>query len=133
MASKKTAAKTDTTPTEPANTSAPTAGEPAEVSATGAAQAAPHVETESAPPATPTVATSETSPEGGEKATDDGAAQGDNLVVTHLVVRSLVPGFRRGGRAWPAEEVKVSVDEFSDEQLKQLMMEPLLNVLPVAE
>ena len=134
MASKKTAPKTaPAKTTEPTNTSAPTAGENAEVSATGAASAAPQVETKSAPSATPTVTTSETPPAGGSAPTNNDAAKSVGQVVTHLVVHSLVPGFRRGGRAWLTDEVKVSVDDFSAEQLKQIMTEPLLNVLPVAE
>lgn len=128
MASKKTAVKTaPAKTTEPANTSAPKAGENAEVSAAGAGQPAPKAETTSAPSATPTVTTSETPPSGGTDASKS------DPVVTHLVVHSMVPGFRRGGRAWPADEVKVSVDDFSPEQLRQIMTEPLLNVLPVAE
>lgn len=84
--------------TDPANTSAPAAGELADVSAT-----------------------------------NDAAGQNAEPVVTHLLVRSLAPGFRRGGRAWPAEEIEVSVDDFSAEQLDQIMAEPMLNVMPVAE
>ena len=130
MASRKPAAQQTT---EPANTSAPAAGELADVSATGAGQPVPLVETESASPATPTVTASEASPDGGEAATNDAAGQNAEPVVTHLLVRSLVPGFRRGGRAWPTEEVKVAVDDFSVEQLDQIMAEPMLNVMPVAE
>ena len=53
--------------------------------------------------------------------------------VDKLVVRSLSAGFRRAGRAWPAEEVTVSADEFTAEQIEQLLAEPMLVVLPVAE
>ncbi|MEW5893376.1 MAG: HI1506-related protein [Pseudomonadota bacterium] len=52
--------------------------------------------------------------------------------VDKLVVRSLSAGFRRAGRAWPAEEVTVSTDEFTAEQIEQLLAEPMLVVLPVA-
>ena len=74
-----------------------------------------------------------TDPDGGEAVTNDAAGQNTEPVVTHLLVRSLAPGFRRGGRAWPTEEIKVSVDDFSAEQLDQIMAEPMLNVMPVAE
>ncbi|MEW5836897.1 MAG: HI1506-related protein [Pseudomonadota bacterium] len=52
--------------------------------------------------------------------------------VDKLVVRSLSAGFRRAGRAWPAEEVTVNADEFTAEQIEQLLAEPMLVVLPVA-
>jgi len=55
------------------------------------------------------------------------------IKVSKLVVRSQVAGFRRAGRAWPAEEVTVSADEFTEEQIEQLLAEPMLVVLPVAE
>lgn len=55
------------------------------------------------------------------------------IKVTQLQVRSLVAGFRRAGRAWPAEEVTVKADEFTDAQIEQLLAEPMLVVLPIAE
>ncbi len=131
MASKKTAAKTATIPTEPANTSAPTAGENAEVSATGAAQAAPHVETESAPPATPTVATSETSPEGGEVATGASVIEtqiSQAKVAKTLIVSAKAEGFRRAGRAWSKNAETVSADDFTPAQIEALLLEPMLDV-----
>lgn len=136
MASKKTAAKTATTPTEPANTSAPTAGENAEVSATGAAPAAPQVETEGAPPATPTVTTSETSPEGGN------AAAGASVIATTvsrakvaktLIVSAKAEGFRRAGRAWSKQAESVSAKDFTPAQIEALMLEPMLDVRVVGE
>lgn len=53
--------------------------------------------------------------------------------VGKLVVRSLSAGFRRAGRAWPAEEVTVAASEFTAEQIEQLLAEPMLVVLPAAE
>ena len=47
-------------------------------------------------------------------------------------MRSLVAGFRRAGRAWPAEEVTVSADEFTAEQIEQILAEPMLVVIVVA-
>ena len=85
MVSKKTAAKT--TPaktTEPANTSAPKAGENAEVSTTGSGQPDPNVTTQSAPPATPTVTTSETPPTGGEAASKAGEPIARRLINSTL-------------------------------------------------
>lgn len=55
------------------------------------------------------------------------------IKVTHLQVRSLVAGFRRAGRAWPAEEVTVSADDLTAEQIEQLLAEPMLVVVPVAD
>ena len=49
-----------------------------------------------------------------------------------LIVRSLVSGFRRAGRAWPAEEVTVNADEFTAEQIEQILAEPMLVVIVVA-
>lgn len=57
---------------------------------------------------------------------------GGEPVVTHLQVRALVAGFRRAGRAWPAEDVVVSVDEFTSAQIEQLLGESQLVVLPIA-
>jgi hypothetical protein len=47
---------------------------------------------------------------------------------SHLHVRALADGFRRAGRAWPAEGVKVAAEAFSVEQIAQLMSEPQLIV-----
>ena len=52
--------------------------------------------------------------------------------VDKLIVRSLVSGFRRAGRAWPAEEVTVNADEFTAEQIEQILAEPMLVVIVVA-
>ena len=65
-----------------------------------------------------------------EKGTAKAAA---DTQIEKLIVRSLSAGFRRAGRAWPAEEVTVSADEFTAEQIEQLLAEPMLVVLPVAE
>jgi len=53
--------------------------------------------------------------------------------ASRLQVRSLAAGFRRAGRAWPAEEVTVDIDEFTAEQIAQILAEPMLVVLPIAE
>ena len=42
-------------------------------------------------------------------------------------------GFRRAGRAWPSEAEIVATDDFTDEQLSQLLTEPMLVVLPIAD
>lgn len=62
---------------------------------------------------------------------DAQAARPDEPIVTHLLVRSLAPGFRRAGRAWPAEEVEVSVDDFTVDQVNALLREPMLVVTPM--
>lgn len=53
--------------------------------------------------------------------------------VKRLSVRSAKAGFRRAGRAWPAEETIVDVDEFTAEQIGELLAEPMLTVLPIAD
>lgn len=57
----------------------------------------------------------------------------DDVKVTHLIVRSLVNGFRRAGRSWSSEETAVPIDELSAEQVEQLLAEPQLVVMPVGE
>lgn len=42
-------------------------------------------------------------------------------------------GFRRAGRAWPSEAEIVATDDFTDEQLGQLLTEPMLVVLPIMD
>lgn len=42
-------------------------------------------------------------------------------------------GFRRAGRAWPAVDTIVDADEFTAEQIEQLLAEPMLVVLPIAD
>lgn len=66
---------------------------------------------------------------GQDKAPEKAAAE---IKVSKLVVRSKVAGFRRAGRVWPAEEVTVDADEFTADQIKQLLADPMLVVLPVA-
>lgn len=56
------------------------------------------------------------------------AADLGSVNATHVVVRSLVPGFRRAGRAWPVEETTVPMDEFSAEELDSLLAETNLLV-----
>lgn len=63
---------------------------------------------------------------------DAGEGTVDGVKVSRLQVRALKAGFRRAGRAWPAEETTVSVDEFTAEQIEQLLAEPMLVVLPIA-
>ncbi|MER2537600.1 MAG: HI1506-related protein [Azonexus sp.] len=53
--------------------------------------------------------------------------------VTKLSIQSRQAGFRRGGRAWPAEAVIVDCAEFTDEQLAQIKAEPMLIVEAVVE
>jgi hypothetical protein len=61
-----------------------------------------------------------------------GKVTADDVEITHLKVRSLQEGFRRAGRAWSTTEETVSVDDFTDAQIKQLMTEPMLVVVSVA-
>ena len=48
--------------------------------------------------------------------------------VPGLLISALVAGFRRAGRAWPAEPVEVPASEFSKAQLAALKAEPGLRV-----
>ena len=127
MAAKKSAA---TPKTQPANTSAPNAGENAEVSVTGAGQPAPQTAADSATPATPIVERTETSPEGESTAAETRPGTGN--VVAQLIVSAKVEGFRRAGRAWPAEQTVVPIDEFTEDQVHELLAEPQLVVVPSA-
>lgn len=52
--------------------------------------------------------------------------------VTHLVVQAKRDGFRRAGRAWPAEQTVVPIDEFTEDQVRELLVEPQLVVVPSA-
>ena len=136
MASKKTSAKTALAKTtEPANTSAPTAGANAEVSAAGAGQPAPNAETTGAPSAPPTATTSETPPNGGTGADP-------SVIVTKiseaqdartLVVSAKAEGFRRAGRAWSKNAETVSAADFTPAQIEALRAEPMLDVTIVAD
>lgn len=57
-------------------------------------------------------------------------AQGDQGVTpTHVRVIAMQEGGRhRAGRHWPDQAVEVSIDEFSEEQLEQLLTDPKLSV-----
>jgi len=52
--------------------------------------------------------------------------------VTHLVVQARRDGFRRAGRAWPAEPTVVEIDDFTEDQVGELLAEPQLVVTPSA-
>ena len=125
--------------TTPQNKPAPASpGTSAEATGTGAAPAAPASNASATETGSSVSASQGTPPTGGASENNQGippagSTSETEVTVTHLLVRSLVPGFRRGGRAWPAEEVKVSVDDLTAEQIEQIMAEPLLNVMPVAE
>ena len=45
-------------------------------------------------------------------------------------VTSAAPGFRRGGRSWPAGPVEVARSDFSDEQWDAITADPTLTVNP---
>ena len=53
-----------------------------------------------------------------------------DAAVTHLVVQAKRDGFRRAGRAWPAEQTIVPIDEFTEDQVRELLAEPQLVVVP---
>ena len=53
--------------------------------------------------------------------------------VRRLLVRSRVEGFRRAGRAWSTQETEVDADEFTADQVEQLLAEPELTVIAVSD
>lgn len=70
---------------------------------------------------------------GGADAGTNTTAQGaGGAVITHLHVRALVDGFRRAGRAWPSAGIDVPAEDFTGEQIDQILAEPQLVVTPVA-
>ena len=67
-------------------------------------------------------------------ATADKKAEGDpGPAVTKLRISARHDGFRRAGRAWSKEPTTVSVDEFTEDQLQMLYLEPMLLVMAVAD
>ena len=116
--------------TAPKNTSATeTPVDPADVLATGAAQAAPQASAPEGP------ATQPDGNEGNSPLTGESPAAGqplDELVVEAVTVVSEVEGFRRAGRAWSRTPITVPIDELSEAQIMALEQEPLLAVAYVA-
>ena len=54
--------------------------------------------------------------------------------ITHLQVIALQEGGRhRAGRHWPQEHVTVAIDEFTDDQVEQLLGDKKLVVLPISD
>jgi hypothetical protein len=115
--------KTSTRKPRSTNTPAPTAGQRADVMATGAAPAAPQAATP-VMPATP--------PEDAAKLPPEGEIE-QARKVTGVYVISRQEGFRRAGRAWSAQPTTVPVDELSEEQIEALVREPMLRVAFVAD
>lgn len=131
MSKKPTAPKTTAPKTTTQNTSATEAPvKPADVSAAEAAQAASQAAATEGPA---------NQPDGSEgNLPPPGAAQGagsesklPELVVEAVTITSEVEGFRRAGRAWSRTPTTVQIDELSEEQLKALESEPLLQVVYV--
>jgi len=58
---------------------------------------------------------------------------GAEPVAQSLIVTARVDGFRRAGRAWSASLQTVSAAEFTAEQIKALLAEPMLDVVVVAD
>lgn len=53
--------------------------------------------------------------------------------AAHLRVIARKEGFRRAGRAWSASETRVAIEGFTDQQIMDLVAEPMLDVAFVAE
>lgn len=123
MTKPNTAPKTSPKPSTKKNTSAPASPEsPVEVLATEGATAPSKANAQTE---TGHVVVPETTPPEGD------ANQAPP--VTHLLVVAKKEGFRRAGRAWSAIETKVSVGDFTDQQINDLAAEPMLDVVFVAE
>lgn len=139
----------------PQNTSTAQPGNDVDVSATGAAPAAPQAslpqagnpsgETKAVPPpgelvsAGTSVAAAVVAPASlpamaslSKEAKTPGSKKKD-VVATALIVSSKVEGFRRAGRAWSKAKDTVSIDEFTTEQVEALLGESMLDVVVVAE
>jgi len=117
------------------NTSAPASpGPTAEVSAAGAASAAPLAPT-------PDLVTgssvsskiTDTPPSGDGAENKAGQPSGNDPVVHSLIVSAKVDGFRRAGRRWGATPETVSADVFTKAQIEALLAEPMLSVVVVAD
>lgn len=68
---------------------------------------------------------------GGQDATLSDDKQEGNQSIDGLQVQSRQAGFRRAGRAWPAEATFVALDELTEEQVKAIDNEPMLIVTRV--
>lgn len=56
-------------------------------------------------------------------------AEGKGFTPTHVRVVALQDeGRHRAGRHWPTEATEVSIDDFTDDQLEQLLNDPKLSV-----
>lgn len=55
------------------------------------------------------------------------------MVVVAFVVKARRAGFRRAGRAWGTEATRVEVADLTDEQADELLAEPMLDVVGIAE
>lgn len=64
--------------------------------------------------------------------TGESPPPGGESPITHIHVRAFTDGFRRAGRAWPAEGVVVPVADFSADELEQLLRERALVVTPAS-
>lgn len=67
----------------------------------------------------------------GSKSSGGAVAKPTAKVVPGLRVAAKVAGFRRGGRAWPADATDVPVADFSKAQLAQIRAEPMLVVTDI--
>ena len=58
--------------------------------------------------------------------------QGGDPIAKALIVTAKAEGFRRAGRPWSAMPETVDVDDFTADQVKALLAEPMLEVVVVA-
>jgi len=128
-------------PAAPKNTSATEKPvNPADVLATGAAQAASPAMASEGPAKQPDGNEGKLPPAGEGPAASSGEssaapAEGNALspiAVEALVVTSEIEGFRRAGRAWSRTPTTVPIAELSEEQIVALEQESLLQVVYVA-
>lgn len=60
-----------------------------------------------------------------------GRAEAEEPIITNLLITSRREGFRRAGRPWSATPTLVEAQAFTEDQVKALLGEPLLEVLPM--
>lgn len=63
----------------------------------------------------------------------DTADTADTPAVVALLVTARRDGFRRAGRAWGRTATRVEAGELTHQQIRDLYLEPLLDVVGVAE
>lgn len=116
------------------SSTAATPAVPVEDSTKGAAQAAPEVGSTQESGAIELSAAQATPPAGEAAAAPTiEPVKAKKPKQRLLRIAAKVDGFRRCGRAWPADGVEVDPNDFSDDELARLKGEPELTVTEIGE